>query len=120
MTVITGEARHEAGDIFPAPQRQRRQLQPSGPSLGPDNQPGDSALGQVAPGRRSQEGGGLVAGEAQLGRANLGQLHHRQVTLEPFGEPSGEARAHHHVTTRARDVQLGRQQLVHPCHIPLS
>ena len=75
--VAAGKRRHEPLGIELAAQRQRGQLQPGGPALGPPRQRRHRRIGQgpAGPGRRlPQQRGRLGGGEPQLGGAQLGQL----------------------------------------------
>ena len=72
--VAAGEPGHEGADVGVALQRQGGQLQPGHPAFGPVPEGGHGCLGQFGPDGRSEQLGGLLAGEAQVGLAQLGQL----------------------------------------------
>ena len=71
--VAAGEFGHEALRVGLAGQGDRRQPQAGGPPLGPLVQQRDPGFGQRDP-RGVEQQAGLALGEAQIGRADLGQL----------------------------------------------
>ena len=77
VPVAAGERGHEPGDVRLAAQRQRGQLQPGCPAFGPRGQRRHICSGQRHVGyggHLPQQRRGLLNGELQLSRAELGQL----------------------------------------------
>jgi len=98
-------------------QRQRRQPQPRRPALGALIHQLESGPGQLYPGRFEQRPR-LLAGKAQVGRADLGELPRQpqpvqaqpQIVARGQDEPQPGGGAHHQQFQLAQ--RLGRAQLV--------
>ena len=74
VAIVPGEALDEAGDVVSTLHRKRRQLECSDPPFGARLQRGDIARAEIQPHRLVEVCGGLVRGEAQICRADLGEF----------------------------------------------
>ena len=111
VTIIAREAGNEAGDVLSPLHRQRRQLQRGDPALGAGLQHGHVPRRQLQAHHPVEVRRRLIRGEAQLGRANLGQLAarpqpgQRQRRIGPAGD--------HHMQPRRQMVEQERHPVLH-------
>jgi hypothetical protein len=110
VAVAAREGPHEGVDVEVALERERGQLQPRDPAFGARLQRGHGRIRQLHPDRGAQQRGRLLAGEAQVGLPQLGQLPagpqpgQRQGWVGPAGQ--------HQPQPRRRMLQQQFQRLV--------
>jgi hypothetical protein len=117
VAFIAREGAHEPGGILPPLHRQRRQLQPRDPSLGPPLQGCNVGCRQAQPHHLIEERRRLVRGETQVCRPQLRQLVARSEACQGQGRVgsggNNEVQLRRQVLEKKRDAAMDRLGLDH-------